>query len=151
MFDVTRYNKNRLDHIFNSFQKAVENTGFKSAVAIIVKNGKVLLGKATNKDERLGKYCFPGGKIDRGENVYHAVKREAWEESGVICQIQEITVPITDNSLKGVAFIECEYVSGDIRENWEFEKDSLKWFDPNNLPKDILPLNKKLIKKYILK
>jgi len=89
MFGIEQYKRNRLNHLYNSFEKAIveeNDSSYKSAVAIILKNGKVLMGRSTAKDERLGKYCFPGGRIDKGENVYKAAVREANEEAGVVCK-----------------------------------------------------------------
>lgn len=150
MFGITEYKRNLINHLYNSFSKAIvedDDSSYQSAVAIILKNGKVLMGRSNSKDERLGKYCFPGGRIDKGENVYKAAVREAKEEAGVVCENRGDKI-VKDPGLKQVGFILCDYKSGKPTPNWEFE--DMNWFDLKNLPKDILERNKKLIEKYLL-
>lgn len=51
--------------------------------AIIVEDGKVLLGKRISDDEDHGYFEMPGGKADVGETLEEAIKREVLEETGV--------------------------------------------------------------------
>jgi len=50
--------------------------------AFIVQDGKLLLIQE-NQPPDVGKWNLPGGKLDFGENPLDAVKREAYEESGL--------------------------------------------------------------------
>jgi 8-oxo-dGTP diphosphatase len=54
-------------------------------------NGKCLLIRrsATNKSN-VGKWEFPGGKIDIGEEFYGALLREVKEETGLIVNVKHI-------------------------------------------------------------
>ena len=48
--------------------------------AVIVSEGKILLEKRSNEPSK-GKWTIPGGLVDLGENIEHAVVRETKEET----------------------------------------------------------------------
>ena len=47
---------------------------------VILKGGKILLGKRLNEPAK-GKWSIPGGAVELGETIEHAVIREAKEET----------------------------------------------------------------------
>ena len=60
------------------------------AVGILVReNGEVLLGKRTPGRPYPGYWEFPGGKVEPGESIEAALKREFLEELGVTILSQE--------------------------------------------------------------
>ncbi|MBI4999408.1 NUDIX hydrolase [Candidatus Gottesmanbacteria bacterium] len=50
--------------------------------AILEKDGKILLGKRSSRLSGAGKWCMPGGFLDRDETAEEAVLRELLEETG---------------------------------------------------------------------
>ena len=49
--------------------------------ALIKKDNKILIARRSTGDENLlGKWEFPGGKVETGENEYQAIEREIKEE-----------------------------------------------------------------------
>ena len=49
--------------------------------ALIKKDNKILIARRSTVDESLlGKWEFPGGKVEPGENEYQAIEREIKEE-----------------------------------------------------------------------
>jgi 8-oxo-dGTP diphosphatase len=50
--------------------------------AIIIQEGKILLEKRRSAPGK-GKWSIPGGLVDLGENIEHAVVREVKEETGL--------------------------------------------------------------------
>lgn len=55
----------------------------KSVACIDYRNGKVFIAKRQNVGDMGGRWEFPGGKIDEGEDEQSAIKREMNEEFGV--------------------------------------------------------------------
>lgn len=60
-----------------------------TADGAILKNDKILLIKRKNEPFK-GKWALPGGFIEYGERVEHAVLREVFEETGVKATIKEL-------------------------------------------------------------
>ena len=54
--------------------------------ALIVRDGRLLLVNAT-RDRGDGKWCTPGGGIDRGEDMKTGLAREVFEETGLTVEI----------------------------------------------------------------
>lgn len=78
---------------------------YKAAVAIVQHKNKWLLGMSTAKDDRLGKWCFPGGGIKNGESPTKAAVRECFEETGIRCNA--VGEAFTFGNKKDVAFVHC--------------------------------------------
>jgi 8-oxo-dGTP diphosphatase len=60
----------------------------RGAVAVIVRDGRLLLVRRSQQVVAPGMYCFPGGGIEAGETEQQAVVRELQEELG--CQVQPV-------------------------------------------------------------
>ena len=50
---------------------------------VIVKDDKIILAKRKEDDALAGKWEFPGGKIEEGEDPFQALVREIREELGI--------------------------------------------------------------------
>lgn len=62
-----------------------------TAVLVIKRRGRILLLKRGRTDPWMpGKWCLPGGAVDRGEGPFEAAIREAYEEAGLDLQVQDI-------------------------------------------------------------
>lgn len=105
----------------------------KSAVAVIFKDSKCLMGISKNADDRFGKLCFPGGGIEKGETPYQTAKRETLEESGINVKYQALPWFILGDQ-PSVAFVLCKYIDGEIKPNHEFE--NLDWYNYDSQVKD---------------
>jgi 8-oxo-dGTP diphosphatase len=108
-----------------------------SGKAIISRNGKILLlqRSITNEFEP-GLWEFPGGKINFGENLIEALKREVMEETGLNVKVGPPL--ITWNFLKkpfwvtGITF-RCQSDIGKI--TLSHEHDNFTWIFPNDYKK----------------
>ncbi|QYR24104.1 NUDIX hydrolase [Paenibacillus sp. sptzw28] len=125
------------------------------AGVFVYKDGKVLLQK--RKDNLC--WALHGGIVEIGEVVEDAAKRELFEETGLVANKLELlgifsgddrmyTYPNGDEVyLIGIVFV-CYDFSGKLLSETD-ETLELKWFDIDNLPKEISPPNIKPLETFV--
>ena len=88
-------------------------------------HGQVLLIKSPRYED----WEFPGGQVEAGETITHALEREVFEETGIVVQVKSL-VGIYSNvrkpSIVNMDFI-CEYVSGEPKTSPESAQ--VEWVD----------------------
>ena len=78
--------------------------------AVLLKNNKILLPKRSSILKKMpNKYEFPGGKVEQGESLKEALKRELNEELCIDVNIKDI-IEFPNNVLKTEKFILTIYV-----------------------------------------
>lgn len=86
--------------------------------ALIEKDGKYLIAKRSTGDTNvLGKWEFPGGKVEPNEDEFDAIEREIKEEFEMnIKAVKFITNNICEYPKKTVdlRLYECNYISGEF-------------------------------------
>lgn len=121
---------------------SITNLRHLTTVAIVVKDGQVLLTKrGTYKGKPIheyGKWTLPGGYLDTNENSIQGIEREVLEETGSkISNIKLLSIfdnPVRRNCEKqNITFVfVADFVSCvEIKTEEVLEQ---KWFDLNNLP-----------------
>jgi len=126
---------------------------------LILKNNKVLLGKrnddAIKADSALhgeGTWTCPGGKIDFGERIADAAKKEIFEETGIKAKDLEV-ISVTNEIVHDAHFVTigflCKEFEGEPRIMEPEEITEWKWFQINKLPEPIYPPSLKLINNYL--
>lgn len=102
--------------------------------ALIKKDNNVLIARRSTGDENvLGKWEFPGGKVEPNETEEHAIEREIKEEfeldikanKYIINNVCEYPTKIVDLRL-----YECEYISGEFKLH---DHSEYKWVNINEL------------------
>ncbi len=124
---------------------------FKSAVHMIIcKDNKILVQKRKGSKLWPGYYALPAGHIDKGENQYDALIREAQEELGIVINLKKIInsyVVLRRNYFKinGKVlepyidyYFEIEEYEGIPKIIEEDRCDELIWVDINNLPEPFI-------------
>lgn len=116
--------------------------------ALIIKDNKVLISKRSTGDENLlGKWEFPGGKVEPNESELSAIEREIKEEFELDIKAKAF---ITNNiceypsKIVNLKLYECEYISGQfhLHDHSEYRYVNLdEIFDYDLAPADI-PLAK---------
>lgn len=135
-------------------------------IAIVAKNRKLLATKRRDTNLQFNdKWEFPGGGIDKGEEVEVALKREVLEETSLVVSITErlpeiftTTMEFKDGGGYQVFLLPyvCSIESGEVSLADE-ESSDYGWYSLEDALKvDFIPLNKKVIqdslpilKKYI--
>ena len=116
----------------------------KVAVVVLISARNKLLFVQRGAEPQIGKWCFPGGYVDRGEEVEAAARREVREETGLEV---EITRLIGLYSLEANPVIVAAYVgrviSGDLVAGTDAQEAG--WFEVGALPDLAFPHNVKII------
>jgi len=90
----------------------------KVVAALIKKEDKYLMAKRSTGDSNtLGKWEFPGGKVEPNEDEMQAIEREIWEEFEVKVKAKEfITNHICEYPDKTIdlRLYKCDYIDGDF-------------------------------------
>ncbi len=86
--------------------------------ALIKKNGKYLIARrSTGSEEVMGKWEFPGGKVEKNETEEHAIEREIKEEFEMdIKALRFLTNNVCEYPSKTIdlRLYECKYLSGEF-------------------------------------
>ena len=127
---------------------------------IVDDSNRVLLLRKSEDNERhagkSGRYNLPGGKINPGESIEEALKREVLEEVNIVIddRVQEPlfvgewrpTVKNIPHQIIGVFFV-CPRWRGKI--TLDSEHDKYAWVDPQSIGDyDILPPEDQAIAEY---
>lgn len=129
---------------------------FITGVALIIKkDNKILLYKRNIPGKiAYGSFALPGGTVENNETIIQTACREAAEEIGIIIQPKNVSIvhmlrlrekvdPISDETqqILMLYFAQITVWKG-IPTNMEPHKHSdLNWFDIDNLPENLFPLN----------
>jgi ADP-ribose pyrophosphatase YjhB (NUDIX family) len=88
----------------------------RGAFAVIIKEDKILFVKPPDWVSQFsGHWNFPGGVIKIGESLEDGAKREAFEETNIVCEIEDILM--TDHNEKfdtSIAIFKAKYISGEV-------------------------------------
>ena len=137
-------------------ERRIANAGFG---VIIVKNNKILMGrrhddvdKADSAFRVSGCWTMPGGKLEFGEGLTNAGKREVLEETGIV--VTKIRVFCINNEKNEHAHF---LTAGLVAEEFEGEAQVMepneitewRWFDINNLPENIYLCSQSSIKCFL--
>ncbi len=113
---------------------------------VIWKGGRVLIGRRRPEGLLGGMWEFPGGKVEPGESLQAALRRELAEEVGVRVRVRRPVIAVrhayTHFRITLHAF-ECRWLSGRAR---PLGCDAVKWVRPDQLDRHAFPAaNQKVI------
>lgn len=104
------------------------------AGTIILKNNKILMVKEAKK-ECYGKWSFPAGHIEKGENICEGAKRETFEETG--CKVELLKLfpkLVLENRNITMVF----FLADVLKENPKYSSDEIietKWISIQEIHK----------------
>jgi ADP-ribose pyrophosphatase YjhB (NUDIX family) len=123
-------------------------------VAAIIQSGdgRILLQRRSDN----GLWGLPGGSVEIGESVRDAIVREVREETGLAVEVVRLVGVYSDPTVQIVrypdgnvvhyisTFFACGIVGGTLQTC--DETLDLRFFDPADLPDDLLPMHRVRIK-----
>ncbi|HEY1096180.1 MAG TPA: NUDIX hydrolase [Alphaproteobacteria bacterium] len=98
------------------------------AAAVVIKDKNVLVLQRVHKEPGLD-WCFPGGRVEEGEDVHAAAIREIMEETGVVIKPLQILgekYHPTNDTLR-IVYVLCDYVSGEACVMSAAEGENVAW------------------------
>lgn len=102
--------------------------------ALIEKNNKVLIARRSTGDSNvLGKWEFPGGKVEENENELRAIEREILEEFELVVKANKFIINnICEYLTKTVdlRLYSCSYLSGDFKLH---DHSEYRWVSKENI------------------
>ncbi|MCP4130362.1 MAG: NUDIX domain-containing protein [bacterium] len=126
-------------------ENTTENRPYVGVGVIVVKEGKILLGKRKNA-HGAGGWQFPGGHLEFNESVEDCARREVLEETGI--SIKNIsTGPYTndifapENKHYITLYMIAQYNSGTVEVKEPHKCEIWDWFEPARFPEPLfLPI-----------
>jgi 8-oxo-dGTP diphosphatase len=116
---------------------------------IIIKNGKVLLGKRKGSHGS-GSWAFPGGHLEMNESIEECATREVFEETGIsvknICYATFTNDIFKEEKKHYVTlFVVAEYNGGDLRVKEPDKCEKWDWFVWGKFPENLFLSLKNLL------
>lgn len=108
---------------------------------LCLRDGKILLVKRTPKIIEGGKWGFPGGFLDQGENIAECAVRELKEETGydgtvkILFRINSSPNRTRDRGRNNVAF-EFLMEVGDKTGKSDWEQTKVEWIELDDISED---------------
>lgn len=119
--------------------------------ALIEKTEKILIARRTTGDQNvLGKWEFPGGKVQFGESEFTAIEREIKEELELTIKAEKFIINNIyeyPNKIVDLRLYKCTYISGMVKLH---DHSEYKWVEKEELLNYDLALADMPLAKYII-
>jgi len=121
-----------------------------AAIAVVIRDAKVLVCQRKDGDTFGGYWEFPGGKQEDGETLHECLARELHEELAIrarpVAQLTTIEHNYPNVKLRLHPFV-CEHEAGDVQ---HIECQASEWIDPPRLREyRFPPANESLIEEVV--
>ena len=110
-----------------------------AAVAVIRRNGRVLIQKRLNKGLLAGLWEFPGGKVERGETPAQALRREIQEELGIVLKNVVFLARVKHAYTKYLVDLHAFLAEPDKMPRLKVNSRRVRWVSPTELQRYAFP------------
>ena len=123
----------------------------KVVAALIMKDGKILIAKrSTGNKDVIGKWEFPGGKVEENETEEQAIEREIKEEFDILVRAEKFVTNVIskdkDRQIDLRLYL-CKFIDGEIKLS---AHSDYRWVHKDEiLGYDLAALDRELIKKMV--
>lgn len=123
-----------------------------SVQVMMIRENKILMTKRANTGYEDGKYCLPGGHVEKSEEIKQAMIREANEEVGVTIKREDLQLykVLNRKTEYGGAYIDfifkTEIWEGEIQNKEKDKCDEIAWIDMHNIPCNIISYIPEMLK-----
>lgn len=103
------------------------------------KEGRILMVKRANTLHGLGKWCLPAGKVEKGEQLEEACRREAKEEVNLDVSNLKLFLSRIEHSKEQLGKIyDSKYFTADFKGEIKINDESsdFRWFTKEDLQKE---------------
>lgn len=116
------------------------------AGALSDKEGRVLIAQRPRGRHMAGRWEFPGGKLETGEDPYAGLKRELAEELGIVVQAAEPLIRLRHEYPDRRMLLDVWQVTAYDGEPRSLDSQALAWVRPDELPKhDLLAADRAIV------
>ena len=120
----------------------------KLAVAVlVVREGRILLGRRGPGTREPGKWSFPAGFVERGERVEHAAAREAREETGLEVTVGSLVGLYSSDGEPVVLAVYEGTAEGEPRAGDDLT--DVGWFPVATLPELAFPRDRRIVDEWM--
>lgn len=115
---------------------------------LIVFNGRLLLAKRPLAKKLGGQWEFPGGKVETGEELREALRRELWEELRLNGRIGRKYCETVHSYPFGTLCLHAYWVQADSEAVQLTEHDACVWVGPQELAEyDVTSADREIVTK----
>lgn len=117
------------------------------AVGVVIdQSKKLLIAERPPNKTKAGYWEFPGGKVEEGETVFNALKRELQEEVGICIDSAIPFIKVYYETLDSKVLLDTWIITSYSGQPSGVEGQIIKWIDVSELDHFIFPEgNKKII------